>query len=651
MTAIAAEGPRGVRALARAWIVPQGNIARWAGIRVIAVAAVVAAVSAPLWLSLGDEYIAGLAVIAVLFALSYNLMLGSTGMVSFGHAAPYGIGAYAVALITTKLGHNAIEGLVLSPFIGAAFGLIAGAFCLRAVRLYFALLTLAVSQLVYVAAFQSYSLTGGDNGIHGIPIPDFLSDPRSGTPYYFVLAIVAAGALLLFAVARSPFGAALNGIRENRQRAAFVGITVKRYELGAFVIASSLAAVAGALYAIYDQQAYPELMFWTASGVPVLMVLIGGMRSFLGPAIGAVFYTFLANKVQNSTVYWDLIIGAVLLGIVLVLPRGIAGLPDLVAGAVARAQRSARPALALTATPPQTGHDTLAAAADTLLQSPDRVQEAVEALAPVVAASGVSGTVTENDTLLSARGLVKRFGGLAAVDSVDLDVRRGRVHAVIGPNGAGKSTLFNLLSGQMRPDAGHVTFDGRDVTGAVPQRMVRAGLGRSFQTTSVFPGLSTLENVQLAIMGVRGDTRKPFGLASNRHHRAAQDVLAIVGLQDHHHVRASELSHGDQRALELAISLAVGARLLVLDEPTAGMSPYETRRTLEMLRRVITSEGLTLLITEHDMEVVFGIADRVTVMAEGRVLVEGTPEEVRINPDVIRVYLGEETPETVGAMG
>jgi ABC-type branched-subunit amino acid transport system ATPase component/ABC-type branched-subunit amino acid transport system permease subunit len=642
VTAVAIDDGRGVGAAMRAMITPRGNVANWITTRVAVVAALIAAVTVPLWLSLGDEYIAGLAVIAVLFALSYNVMLGGAGMVSFGHAAPYGIGAFTVALITTKVGHSAIEGLILAPFIGAAFGVIAGAFCLRAVRLYFALLTLAVSQLLYVAAFQSYSLTGGDNGIHGIPIPDFLNDP--GTAYYFVLAVVAAGALLLFAITKSPFGAALNGIRENRQRAAFVGLTVKRYELAAFVIASSLAAVAGALYAIYDQQAFPGLMYWTASGIPVLMVLIGGMRHFLGPAIGAVFYTFLAAKVQNTTIYWDLIIGAVLLCIVLVLPGGIAGIPARVRDFLQYVRSSRRP---VAATPQSAGeHETLAAAAEQLLESPPDVLGAE----PVLAAMPRPAAAAPADaTILTTAGLVKRFGGLAAVDGVDLHVKRGGVHAVIGPNGAGKSTLFNLISGQTRPDAGTVWFDGGEVTGSAPQRLVRAGLGRSFQTTAVFPGLTALENVRLAMMGVRGDTRAPVGRAAARHNREALETLEVVGLREHRDVRASDLSHGDQRALELAISLAVGARLLVLDEPTAGMSPYETRRTLEMLRRLITAGGITLLFTEHDMEVVFGIADRVTVMAEGRVLVEGSPTEVRVNPEVIRIYLGEETPVAVGA--
>ena len=609
------------------WITPRGNPVRWFALRCVVLLIVAGAVSAPLWLSPGDEYTAGLAVIAILFALSYNLMLGTTGMVSFGHAAFYGVGAFTVALVATKTHHSAIEGLILSPLIGAAGGLVIGAFCLRAVRLYFALLTLAVSQLLYVAAFEAYSITGGDNGIHGIPVPAFMADPNGS--YYFVLVVVAVGALILLVITHSPFGAALHAIRENRRRAAFIGISVKFYELAAFTIAASLASVAGALYALYDQQAFPGLMFWTESGTPVLMSLIGGMRVFFGPALGAVFYTFLASKLQNTTIYWDLIIGAVLLFIVRALPGGLAGAPATIRGALSRQKRGGD-----TPSAPQPGAETTAP--DTWSPPPlDKAALAeLEQEIPTIPATGAP------DPLLSVRGLMKTFGGLTATDGVDLTVMRGTVHAVIGPNGAGKSTLFNLISGDIRPDAGTVTFEGVDITGAPPQRLAHAGMGRAFQTTAVFPSLSVFDNVRLAIMGIRGDTRRPFGIASRLHRNRVEEILTAVGLLEHAQRRASEMSHGDQRALELAISLALGARLLLLDEPTAGMSPYETRRTLELLRTVTASHGVTLLITEHDMEVVFGIASTVTVMAEGKVLAEGTPEEVRAHPDVIRVYLG-----------
>jgi len=589
----------------------------------VAVVAGLALVAAPFYLTPGDEYIAGLAVIAILLALSYNLLLGSTGMVSFGHAAFYGVGAFTVALITTRIHGDALLGLALAPLIGAAFGLVAGAFCLRAVHLYFSLLTLAVSQLLYVAAFEADTITGGDNGIHGIPIPDFLNDPTR--VYYFVLAVVAAGAALLFVITRSPFGSALNAIRENRQRAAFIGLRVRAYELAAFTIASSLAAVAGALYAVYDQQAFPGLMFWTESGIPILMVLIGGSGIFFGPALGAIFYTFLAAKVQSSTIYWDLIIGAVLLFIVLVLPGGLASVPERVRALVARGR-------------------------STPTREPELEPILGSAPNPVPPPQAGEGDLRERRTLagddghlLVVRGLSKHFMGLRAVDGVDLDVKTGKVHAVIGPNGAGKSTLFNLVSGQIRPDSGTVLFDGADVTGAPPNRLAHIGMGRGFQTTAVFPRLTVEENLRLAFMGIHSDTRRPFGSARKLYREQVRQTETSVGLEERSDTPARELSHGHQRALELGMSLALGARLLLLDEPTAGMSPFETRRTLELLQRLIESRDVTLLITEHDMEVVFGIAQTVTVMAEGHVLTEGSPDEVRRHPDVIRVYLGTET--------
>jgi ABC-type branched-subunit amino acid transport system ATPase component len=478
-----------------------------------------------------------------------------------------------------------------------------------------------------VAAFEADTITGGDNGIHGIPIPDFLNDPTR--VYYFVLAVVAVGAALLFVITRSPFGSALNAIRENRQRAAFIGLRVRAYELAAFTIASSLAAVAGALYAVYDQQAFPGLMFWTESGIPILMVLIGGSGIFFGPALGAIFYTFLAAKVQSSTIYWDLIIGAVLLFIVLALPGGLASVPERIRTLLVRGRSAPEPEMEPIVAisphpypPPRAGEGA--------------VPETVRAIHP--------RTLEGSDGhLLVVRALSKHFMGLRAVDGVDLDVKTGQVHAVIGPNGAGKSTLFNLVSGRIRPDSGSVRFDGTDVTGAPPNRLAHIGMGRGFQTTAVFPRLTVEENLRLALMGIHGDTRRPFGSARKLYREEVGETMVSVGLAERADTPARELSHGHQRALELGMSLALGARLLLLDEPTAGMSPYETRRTLELLRQVIESRDVTLLITEHDMEVVFGIAQTVTVMAEGHVLTEGSPDEVRRHPDVIRVYLGAQT--------
>jgi len=244
--------------------------------------------------------------------------------------------------------------------------------------------------------------------------------------------------------------------------------------------------------------------------------------------------------------------------------------------------------------------------------------------------------------LLEVRGLRRRFGGLKAVDGVDLTVAPGERRAVIGPNGAGKTTLFNLVTGYLRPDGGTVTFQGQDITGLPTHRVARAGIGRAFQITSIFPGLTVAENAQLGVMARERQTARVLGDARGLHREEVAELLDDVGLAESGGERAGNLSHGDQRALELAISLALKPALLLLDEPTAGMAPAETTRTMQLIRRIAAERGLTLLFCEHDMEVVFGTADRILVMHQGTPLAEGTPDEVRADPEVQAVYLGEE---------
>ncbi len=244
--------------------------------------------------------------------------------------------------------------------------------------------------------------------------------------------------------------------------------------------------------------------------------------------------------------------------------------------------------------------------------------------------------------LLEVRGLAKGFGGLRAVDKVDLDVEPGERRAIIGPNGAGKTTLFNLITGYLPPDAGSVTFDGADVTGHPTYAIAKAGIGRAFQITSIFPGLTVFRNVQLGRLAQQGETARPFGSVEDRYASSVMEILGDCGLGALAGERAGNLSHGDQRALELAISLAMEPKLLLLDEPTAGMAPEETARTMRLVRRIADERKLTVLFCEHDMDVVFGTADRILVMNLGRPLAEGTPEEIRAHPDVQKVYLGEE---------
>ncbi len=244
--------------------------------------------------------------------------------------------------------------------------------------------------------------------------------------------------------------------------------------------------------------------------------------------------------------------------------------------------------------------------------------------------------------LLETRGLVKAFGGLRAVDGVDLVVEQGRIHAVIGPNGAGKTTLFNVITGYLRPTAGRVVFRGQDITGWPPHRVARAGLARTFQVTNIFPRLTVLESVQVALAAARGREKDILSRSDRVFRPEALTLLEDVGLLELADEPARTLSHGDQRALEIALALATAPKLLILDEPTAGMSPWETERTVDLIYQVARRRGLTVVLCEHDMQVVFKVSDWITVMHQGRVIAEGLPDQIRRNETVIQVYLGEQ---------
>ena len=245
------------------------------------------------------------------------------------------------------------------------------------------------------------------------------------------------------------------------------------------------------------------------------------------------------------------------------------------------------------------------------------------------------------EPILRVESLAKRFGGLEALGGVSLTVAPGEFRAIIGPNGAGKSTFFNTMTGLLRPDGGRVIFEGRDVTGEPPHLLVRRGMGRTFQITSVFHDLSALENVQISLLAHGRQAWSVWPRARTLHTERARQLLKMVGLETAEKRAAGTLAHGDQKRLELAIALAGEPRLLLLDEPTAGMAAQERLESIRLVHRVASDLGVSCVFTEHDMAVVFAVATRITVMHQGRVLAEGTPAEVRARREVQQVYLGE----------
>jgi len=247
------------------------------------------------------------------------------------------------------------------------------------------------------------------------------------------------------------------------------------------------------------------------------------------------------------------------------------------------------------------------------------------------------------NVMLETHGLGRAFGALQAVASVSMTVRRGELRAVIGPNGAGKTTLFNLISGLLVPTAGRVVFNGEDITGLSAPVRCRRGISRTFQITSIFPELSVRENVRIAVQLKDGRNFRLFGGRAllEPTERRAQESLAALGLGDRGDVPAATLPHGDQRLLEIAMAVAQEPELLLLDEPTQGLSPEDTRATVEVIRRLARERRLTILLVEHDMDVVFDLAERISVLHFGQLIADGAPNEIRTNPDVQKAYLGE----------
>ncbi|KAA2213265.1 branched-chain amino acid ABC transporter ATP-binding protein/permease [Teichococcus oryzae] len=548
-------------------------------------------------------------VIYAIAVMGLNILVGHTGLVSFGHGAWFGIGAYATGIIQRSF----FPGDMVLPAIGAllvvvVLATIAGSLILRRRGVYFSLLTLALTAMLFTVAFRWTALTGGENGFGGITRYEALAD--SGT-YYIVAAAVGMAVLVgLWRFHHAPAGTVLVAIRENEQRARFIGYSTNRYKLMAFVLSASVTALAGVLSAYNHRFASAEPMAIAFSGELLAMVVIGGMRSFLGPALGALFYILFREFLSIYTANWLLFFGLLFVGFIVFSPDGLVGVGKRLLAPFRKkttedAAMSARRAVAPEPVPPRF-------------------------IRPGTAAGPV----------LAAEGLKKSFGRIQAVRKAEFAVADRTLHALIGPNGAGKTSAFNLISGMFPPDAGRVTLDGHDVTGFSPERITRAGIGRSFQITNLFPGLSIEENLRLAVQA-RHPARFGLWRRAESYADMAEDTTVLLrwmGLAGIEKAEAGALSYGGQRLVDMAVAVATRPRILLLDEPLAGLATAERVRVGELIKRVSTD--IPVLLVEHDIDRVFALADHVTVMNDGEVLVDGTVEDARSDARVQAVYLG-----------
>jgi branched-chain amino acid transport system ATP-binding protein len=549
-------------------------------------------------------------------ALGLNLLVGFTGLTSFGHSAWFGIGAYAAAIVQKHWfpGQIALPLLFSVAFV-VLLSCVSGLLILRRRGVYFALLTLAFVALTYAIAFRWTEVTGGEDGLGGLSRGGFESVPLAdGRVYYAFVALVALGVLYaLLRVARSPFGQVLVAIRENQQRATFQGYDVDRYRLAAFVLSAAVTGLGGALQGFLNYFVSAESVSVPFSGELLAMVVIGGMHTILGPALGVLFYVLFRELFSIWTKNWLLWFGLVFVGFVLFSPEGLAGI-------WAKIRRRLRP-------PPEES-----AAMNRRTSAEGRPLPAF--LRP----AGAPGAVLE------IASVSKRFGGIRAVEGASLSVRAGEIHALIGPNGAGKTTLFNVVSGMFPPDGGTVSLDGQGIAGLPPHHICRAGLARSFQITNLFRRLTLYENLRLSLQA-----RHPARFNAWRDiddypeiHAEAAELVSFLGLESIEEIHSGDLSHGGQRLVDLGIALGSKPRALLLDEPLAGLAAEERERVCALVKSV--AEGIPVLIVEHDVDRVLGLSHAVTVMNEGAVLMSGTPEEVRMDRRVQEVYTGTGAP-------
>ena len=575
-----------------------------------------------------------------LFGIGFDILFGYTGLLSFGQSALYGTGGFVTAYLLTRAGFpHVVAALFIGMVAAAVVGYLVGLIALRRTGIYFAMITVAIAEVFFFVEFNPLSdWTGGENGLPGVPSPVFhigastYSFASGWSLYAFLAFWYFVGIVVALRIIRSPVGAALRAIRENPLRASAVGHNIHSYKLAAFVIAAAYAGFAGGLLGVMQAFMPPDAFMFETSAQLVMQTAIGGTGTLFGPLLGAAVWLSLQDFLQATLglgAAWKLVLGVVFVLLVCFLRHGIIGgivdLYALVTGGHRKAEEPADDTADLAEAGPQAA-DAGFATAPAAAAMPTRHQEQ----------SGYTGPI------LQATGLTKRYGGLVANSDINFTVNHGELRGIIGPNGAGKSTFFKMLTCEVPPSAGQIVFEGNDITGMNVTDVCQLGLTKSYQVNQLFNQLTVRENVTIAVLAaLRGKFRLDLfrsiggipGLPEQVNH-----TLGMVNLTARAETPVASLAYGEKRRLEIGLALANSPSLLLLDEPLAGMSPRERVETVKLLKSI--SQGRTMIIIDHDMDSLFELVERVTVLQEGRVLVEGTPEEIKNNPTVQEAYLG-----------
>ena len=553
--------------------------------------------------------------IYALAGLAINLLLGYTGLVSFGHGIFFGVAAYAASIIQVQLmpGHIFIP-IVLSVIFTTFLGFGIGFLSLRLRGVYFSLLTLSFAAMMFYIIYRWTSFTGGEDGYGGMERSTLFGvDLNHQTAFFYVVfSIFLISVFMIWRVVNSPFGSVLKAIRENSQRASFIGYDVRRYRLIAFALSAFFTAIAGSLFPFLKYYIGAELVHVQHSGEILAMTILGGARHFLGPALGGTFFILFREILSEYTASWQLLFGLMFMGFILFSPTGLMGIGErLLAPFLKRKGKAAMSG---------------------------RVMPAMKQDVPLKLRN--TDRQTSDDVIFGCRCVGKSFGNFTAVDNVSLSIKERSLQALIGPNGAGKTSLFNILSGEYQSDTGAIVLEGKELNNTRPHILSQRGISRSFQITNLFSDLTVEENIRLAVQ--------------SRHHQAlniwidtkslgdvnveTRDLIDFLGLSGLEEIIASDLSYGGQRLLEIGLAVATRPRVLLLDEPLVGLAAQERERIIALIKSL--ADYMAVLLIEHDIDRVFEFSDLVTVMNEAHVLITGKPDDVRHDEKVQIAYLG-----------
>lgn len=549
-----------------------------------------------------DGYVHNILLQATTFSIAVfglSVVLGLCGQINLAQAAFFGLGAYAVGIGTTDLHVSFWLCLVGGCLISLLAGAFLGMSTLRLGGHYLAMVTISFQQIVTLVMINAIWLTRGPDGVPNIKRPELFQSSQSYLA--FCVAMLAIVGYLVWHLADTKLGRAMRAVRDNELAAGVNGIDVFRTKIYAFALCALLGGLAGGLFAGGFAYVSPDQFSFAESIVFLTMSLLGGVASPIGSTIGTGLLILIPEWLRFLKSVPGLYLAIYGLFVILI----IRFMPDGIWGFVADAFTRWR---AKTKAP------------------------------PAAAALQLKPATVGGDTVLEVTGLSKHFGGLKAVDGVDIAVKRGGVHALIGPNGSGKTTTLNVLSGLYEATAGKIVLDGTDITHMPPHQRTAAGLGRTFQNIRLFRSMTALENVEI---GAERPGNTMVGKGDDALTERAMEALTFVGLGNRANELISSFSYGHQRLIEIARALASNPTLLLLDEPAAGLNSTEKLELHELLKR-IAAQGLTILIIDHDMTLVSEAAQHITVLNFGRRIADGESMAVLRHPDVVSAYLGSE---------